>query len=386
MANKNFKVRNGLETDGALTLNGGTSGTVSLSAPAIAGTQNYTLPTGYPASNGYVLSSTTGGTLSWAAGSGGTPGGSNTQIQFNNSGAFGGSADLTWDGTYIKAPYLNSTNSIGDEGGEILLAKPATNSTIAGTGVTVDVYQNKIRFFEQGGSARGAFIDITKTGNGVATDLLGGLPTLNSASDSAGTIGGTSYGWSFAPGLVTSPTAAATTALTSQPTGAVYYVPMVVTNPITINAFSFYIQTVTTLTTAPSAQVFISNVNNYWQPTSVYALLGQIPQVSGVMNTTGLKSVTGLSQTIPPGNYLLGLQHSSFTAGAYNFGVRTALSAIPGTQVYRYDTLGSGYYWAILGSLAYVAGTPTTAAYNIQFSSTTTNGIANLVYLHWTKA
>jgi hypothetical protein len=34
-----------------------------------------------------------------AGGAGGTPGGANTQIQFNNAGAFGGSAALTWDGT-----------------------------------------------------------------------------------------------------------------------------------------------------------------------------------------------------------------------------------------------------------------------------------------------
>lgn len=41
-----------------------------------------------------------------ASGGGGTPGGSNTQIQFNNSGAFGGSANLTWDNT-------NSRLSVG---------------------------------------------------------------------------------------------------------------------------------------------------------------------------------------------------------------------------------------------------------------------------------
>jgi hypothetical protein len=37
----------------------------------------------------------------WAApgGGSGSPGGANTNIQFNNSGAFGGSADLTWDDT-----------------------------------------------------------------------------------------------------------------------------------------------------------------------------------------------------------------------------------------------------------------------------------------------
>jgi len=58
----------------ALVLSGDTSGTVSLGAPTVAGTQAYTLPTGYPASNGYALVSTTAGTMSWAAaGAGGNP-------------------------------------------------------------------------------------------------------------------------------------------------------------------------------------------------------------------------------------------------------------------------------------------------------------------------
>ena len=32
-------------------------------------------------------------------GGGGTPGGSTTQLQFNDAGAFGGDADLTWNST-----------------------------------------------------------------------------------------------------------------------------------------------------------------------------------------------------------------------------------------------------------------------------------------------
>ncbi len=56
-------------------------------------------------------------------------------------------------GNIIAGTNLISNNSSGDEGGEILLAKPQTNSTIAGTGVTIDVYQNKLRIFEQGGTA-----------------------------------------------------------------------------------------------------------------------------------------------------------------------------------------------------------------------------------------
>jgi hypothetical protein len=42
------------------------------------------------------------GTWATPAGGGGSPGGSNTQIQFNNSSAFGGSANLTWDGTNVQ--------------------------------------------------------------------------------------------------------------------------------------------------------------------------------------------------------------------------------------------------------------------------------------------
>jgi hypothetical protein len=60
----------------------------------------------------------------------------------------------------------------GDEGGEILLEKPP-NGTLDG-GITIDAYQNKLRIFEQGGSARGVYIDLTAAGAGVATNLLAG--------------------------------------------------------------------------------------------------------------------------------------------------------------------------------------------------------------------
>ena len=47
----------------------------------------------------YVLKTDGAGNLSWAAqtGGGGTPGGANTQIQFNDAGTFGGNANLTFD-------------------------------------------------------------------------------------------------------------------------------------------------------------------------------------------------------------------------------------------------------------------------------------------------
>ncbi len=44
---------------------------------------------------------------SWTTGGGGgTPGGLTTQLQFNNAGAFGGSGNLTWDGTTLRDTQL----------------------------------------------------------------------------------------------------------------------------------------------------------------------------------------------------------------------------------------------------------------------------------------
>jgi hypothetical protein len=60
----------------------------------------------------------------------------------------------------------------GEEGGEILLGKPPSGNLDGG--ITIDAYQDKIRIFEQGGSARGVFIDLTQAAAGVGTNLLSG--------------------------------------------------------------------------------------------------------------------------------------------------------------------------------------------------------------------
>jgi hypothetical protein len=65
---------------------------------------------------------------------------------------------------------LKSMNQSGDEGGEIFLNAPATNTTIPG-GVTIDVYQNRFRIFEQGGPANGYYLDMPSGGPGVSTNL-----------------------------------------------------------------------------------------------------------------------------------------------------------------------------------------------------------------------
>ena len=58
-------------TTGTLRLEGKTSGYVQLQPANAAGSWTMTLPSGVPASNGYVLSSTTAGVTSWVAAGGG---------------------------------------------------------------------------------------------------------------------------------------------------------------------------------------------------------------------------------------------------------------------------------------------------------------------------
>ena len=59
----------------------------------------------------------------------GVPGGSNTQVQFNNSGSFGGSANLVWDGTNLVLDTEGALR-LGDNAGSayVGLKAPATIS------------------------------------------------------------------------------------------------------------------------------------------------------------------------------------------------------------------------------------------------------------------
>jgi hypothetical protein len=96
-----------LDVSGTLRLSGSTSGYVGLAPAATAGSTTYTLPSA-DGTSGQLLSTNGSGTLSWAtASSGGSPGGSTTQVQYNNAGSFAGSSNLTFDGTTLTAAGLS---------------------------------------------------------------------------------------------------------------------------------------------------------------------------------------------------------------------------------------------------------------------------------------
>ena len=109
-------------------------------------------------------------------------------VTANGDSTLNAEGNLTFNGQTLSVLY-----GVGDEGGEILLGKAATNTTLTGSGVTVDVFQNKLRFFEQGGSARGFYLDISTGGGGASTNLASGGGTVTSVSAS-GTVSGITLG------------------------------------------------------------------------------------------------------------------------------------------------------------------------------------------------
>jgi hypothetical protein len=78
-----------------------------------------------------------------------------------------GSYSYTFDnaGTLTLPTGIN-----GNEGGEIAFTQ-AANSTLAGNTVVLDQYVDRIRFFEGGGNARGAYIDLSIAPDGVGALL-----------------------------------------------------------------------------------------------------------------------------------------------------------------------------------------------------------------------
>jgi len=79
---------------------------------------------------------------------------------------------VTVEGVISTNNVIASTQSSGDEGGQIDLTKAATNTTLT-TGVTLDVFQNRLRIFETGGTNRGYYLDISAGGTSAATNIIG---------------------------------------------------------------------------------------------------------------------------------------------------------------------------------------------------------------------
>lgn len=122
----NITVGTASSSTGIVNLKGTTSGTVALSVADAAGTWTMKLPT-TAGTNGYYLQTDGAGNTTWAAGGGGgggSPGGSNTQVQFNDSGSFGGDTGFT----YVKSTDTVTIGVQQTSQGSLVLANTAAGS------------------------------------------------------------------------------------------------------------------------------------------------------------------------------------------------------------------------------------------------------------------
>lgn len=111
------------------------------------------------------------GTWATPAGGGGTPGGADTNVQFNNAGAFGGDADFTWNST-------TNVMTLGAVATPCNITTPA-GSASAGAALTIST----------GAGAGGNGGNITLTAGNSATTGNGGNITLQGGNAGAATNG-----------------------------------------------------------------------------------------------------------------------------------------------------------------------------------------------------
>jgi hypothetical protein len=116
---------------------------------------------------GYVFTSDAGGNGSWQPASGGSssPGGSSTDIQFNNAGTFAGSSGLTWDDTN-RFLTVSGTGLVGagGEGAQITLRAGSASNYLG-----MDIGRTSQDLFLGVAGAAGNFIPPTLPGDTVLT-------------------------------------------------------------------------------------------------------------------------------------------------------------------------------------------------------------------------
>ena len=150
---------------------------VAFQAPAtVASNVTWTLPS-VDGSSGQALVTNGTGTLSWAT-PGGSPGGSNTQLQYNSSGSFAGATNLVTDGSNLT---INAQGDLrfgdSDSSNWVAFQGPATiASNVTWTLPSTDGTSGQ--FLSTDGS--GTLSWATGGGGGGSSTILENLQTISS--------------------------------------------------------------------------------------------------------------------------------------------------------------------------------------------------------------
>jgi hypothetical protein len=95
----------------------------------------------------------------------------NPSVALNQFSTLQVSGSLITSGSTTLRGAVNVGTGSGNEGGEIDFALAQT-TTLTGSAVVVDVYQDRLRIFEGGGNSRGVHVDLSKAPAGVGGELL----------------------------------------------------------------------------------------------------------------------------------------------------------------------------------------------------------------------
>jgi hypothetical protein len=181
-----------------------------------------TLPTS-AGTNGYYLQTDGAGNTTWAAGGGGgggSPGGSNTQVQFNDSGTFGGDTGFTYNKTTDAVTIGVQQTSQGS----LVLANTAAGSYSTTINASNSASAAWTLTLPTTAGSNGQVL--TTNGSGVTswTTVSGGSLTVGTSSISGGVSGRILYDNAGVLGeLATIPVANGGTGLTSGTSGGVLY-------------------------------------------------------------------------------------------------------------------------------------------------------------------
>lgn len=146
------------------------------------------LPEALPTVNGQVLTGQTDGTTAWATASGGSPGGSSGDVQYNNGGAFGGVAGMTTTTGTLSALSLSGQSLTGSTATNGIAIASTWNTTgnpalIYGL-VTNTASGATAKLIDLGTVAAGSLFKVDKSGNmtvaGTATIGLGTIQDMGS--------------------------------------------------------------------------------------------------------------------------------------------------------------------------------------------------------------
>lgn len=181
----NFSGAAKVQVDGTdvITATGGTfTGAVTASSGFTANGLTYPTADG---TSGQVITTDGSGNLSFTSAAGGSVAFDDLTDKTSGTGAY------TTTGSFNAATLTGTTATINgqlvvggtgvstNEGGEIKLTY-ATGTTLSGGGAILDQNVDRIRFFEEGGTNRGAYIELTDCAGGAASEIW------HSGNDGAG--------------------------------------------------------------------------------------------------------------------------------------------------------------------------------------------------------